>query len=319
MLICLHAGAHKTASTYVQSRLMEERDRLAGAGIGVVAHGFFRRQVSDRLDAAGGLGGVGYAIAKTSLKRPLAKMVEFHAARERVIMSDENLAGSMIGAIGPDGLYPEARRRVGAALDALPKACDRTLFFAVRSYAAYYSSIYVYRREKREAREVETFRRSALELKRGWAEVVSDLCAAAGADRVVVWTYDEFAKRPARINAALLGEGAPRIFAKTDRASLPSLSRKGLAVLDRVSDMLSESEHAGLARAIARFQFDKPDEKFSLFTPDELDALDARYRSDLDSISALGCKVIRTERRTVDADEEPAEETSGPENARPAA
>ncbi len=319
LLICMHAGAHKTASTYVQSRLMEERDRLADAGVGVVAHGFFRRQVSDRLDAAEGFGGVGHALARKSLKRPLAKMVEFHAGRERVIMSDENLAGPMLGAIGPDGLYPQARRRIGAAFDALPASSDRTLFFAIRNYAAYFSSIYVYRREKREARETETFRRSALDLQRGWTDVVSDLCAAAGADRVVVWTYDEFAKRPSLINAALLGEDAPRIFAKTDRASLPSLSRKGLAVLDRVSDMLSENEHAGLARAIARFQFDKPDEKFSLFAPEELAALDARFNADLDAISALGCRLIKAEPRSADAQETPAEDDLDPETERPAA
>ena len=60
-------------------------------------------------------------------------------------------------------------------------------------------------------------------------------------------------------------------------------------------------------RAIARFRFDKPDEKFSLFAPHELAALDARFNADLAAISALGCRLIKAEPRSADAQEGSAE------------
>lgn len=270
---------------------MEEREKLALAKVGVVAHNFFRKQISDPLDTGGGLGRVGYAAAKPALSRSLAKMVSFHAAQDRVIMSDENIAGSILTAVGTAGLYPDIKRRLAVVLDSMPSGHETRVFFSVRGYAQHFSSIYAYRAGMGETDKMETFRGCALNLKRGWADVVADICAVAGAERTVVWPYEEFSKAPAKVNYAMLGAWKPRVFVKSDKASLPSLTRKGLAVLERVADMLTPREHEGLARVVARFDFDKPDEKFSLFNPEQTANLMERYERDLAAIEALGCRL----------------------------
>ncbi|WP_020180761.1 hypothetical protein [Methylopila sp. M107] len=292
MLICLHVGAHKTASTYMQSRLMEDGDVLSGFGIGVASHVDFRKEVTEALDAASRLGAVGHAVARPALRRSLARLVEAHAAHDRLIVSDENVAGSILSAVGRDGLYPQIKARLGALLAALPEGHDAKVFFCVRGYAEYFSSIFAYRAGQRHAQDIDEFRRRAMTLRRGWVEVVSDIVAVAGADRTVVWPYETFKKAPARIGAELLGEGPPKIFVRTHKAILPSLSRKGLMVLDHVGDLLSEAEYAGLARQLAQISFDKPDGKITLFDAEEAASLAERYDRDLAAIGALGCCLL---------------------------
>lgn len=294
MLVCLHIGAHKTATTYIQARLADKRLNLAAHGVGSIDHAELREVVANRLDRTDIFGTLGYAFSKLQISASLGRMLETDPTLQTIILSDENIAGPMTSATGASGLYPEVRRRVGAVLESLP-GHDVRVFFAVRSYAPFLNSIYAFRAGLRKTQDLALFREKAFARERGWPEVVADICAAAGPERVTVWSYEAFVESPETIAAILLGKDGLDVFSRDDRMSLPSLSRKGLAVLDRVSDMLSAEEYAGLARSVARFKFDPPDEKFSMFSREETQALKADYASDLKKIRELGCAFVGVE------------------------
>lgn len=291
MLISLHVGAHKTATTYIQSRLIEKRRVLAKHSVGMVTLARFRNTVANRLDKTDLFGAVGYAFAKRHMSAALGRMIEDESASTRLVFSDENVAGPITSATSAAGLYPDIRRRLTAVLESLP-GHDVRVFFALRSYPEFFNSIYAFRAGQRKTQDLALFREKAFARKRGWPEIVSDICAAAGPERTTVWTYEAFLESPETIAAAMLGRAKLEIFARDDSPSLPSLTSKGLAVLDRASDLLSTEEYAGLARTIARFKFDPPDEKFSMFSPEEADELRAAYALDMERVRGLGCAFL---------------------------
>ncbi|WP_020180762.1 hypothetical protein [Methylopila sp. M107] len=289
MLICLHVGAHETASGYIRARLMAERERIAARKVGVVAPRFYRAKVSEPLDAAGR---DAYAKAKPGISRYLARMVALHAGQDRLILPDETLAGAALPPSAPGGLYADIRARLAVVLGAAPRGHEVEVLFCVRSYEAFFNSLHVLRAERRSAHDIEAFRERALGIDRGWADVVADISSVAGAERTVVWTYEDLVAQPTCVSRALLGEAAPKVFLKSEGAFLPSVSRKGYAVLDRAADMLSPTERVGVAGAVSRLAFDPPDEPFSLFDADESAAFAARYRRDLADIAASGCRLV---------------------------
>lgn len=291
MRICLHIGAHKTATTYVQSRLFEKRHLLEPRGVSIVSAAQYRRAVADRMDLVDWLGRGGLAIAHRAIAQGFAKMIDASPGLERLIMSDENLAGPLASVTSPSGLYPSVDRRVGAALSAL-KGHDVTVFLAIRAYPGFFDSVYAYRTGQQKAADPEVFRGRVLALRRGWREVVGDICREAGPDRTVVWTYEDFQRRPDAVAEALTGVAGLDLLSAADRPRLPSVTRRGMAVLDAAAPFLSADEYVRFARAVARFRFEQPDGKFELLEPASADRLRARYAEDVDAIAALGCTIV---------------------------
>lgn len=294
MLVCLHIGAHKTATTYIQARLYEKKPVLAEHGIGVVEHAELRDVVANRLDRTEIFGSLGHAFIKPQISASLGRMFAKDPSLDRMVLSDENIAGPMTSATASSGLYPDLRKRLSAVIDSL-SAYDVHVHFAVRSYGPFFNSIYAFRAGLRKSQDLALFREKAFARKRGWPAIVADLCAAAGPERVTVWSYEAFVESPETIAAVLLGREELGIFSRDDKLSLPSLSRKGMAVLDRASDLLSAEEYMGLARSIARFKFDPPDRKFSMFGAKEAQELRAAYAQDLELVRGLGCCFIGVE------------------------
>lgn len=286
MRISLHIGAHKTATTYIQARLATRAAVLTEAGVAFADHTQLRRAVSDRLDRLERYGAL--PLAGPAIGGGLSRILEAAEGRERLILSDENLAGPLSGVESARGLYPRVGARVSALLRAL-RGHDVTVFFSIRGYAAFYGSAYAYRFGKRRGASLADFRRRALANRRRWSDIVADICRAAGPERTVVWDYESFRPSTGPICDALTGVPGLSLFKADDRARLPSLSRKGVAVLEAASPLLDDAEYARFARVVSRFAFDPPDGKLNLFDDSEVKALDAVYSEDMERIASLGC------------------------------
>lgn len=283
--IHLHIGAHKTATTFVQTRL-ENQKRLAEFGVAVAPHARVRAEIADRLDAPP----LGRLVGR-SIASGIAGVLRDYSGADLLILSDENIAGPLASVEGAEGMYPALGERLAALLPRLD-GHDVTVFLSVRDYAAFFSSAYAFRAEQRKAASPETYRERAASLVRNWADLAAAAAAQVGAERVVVWTYERLCEASSGISDAITGVEGLDLFPATARPRLTSLTRKGAAVVDRVSDLLSEEERARFARHVARFAFDPPDGRVSV-VDDALAAwLSACYREDLAAIEAMGCRLI---------------------------
>ena len=294
MRIHLHIGAHKTATTYVQSRLWQEREALGSHGVAIAPHADVRRLASNRLDSAEALRGAAFGLAARAASRGLRRIIETAGAADTLIVSDENLAGPIATVEQDCGMYPNVGRRTEALLRGLD-GHEATVFLSVRAYPSFFDSVYAYRAGQRRAPPPEEYARQAASPPRDWLAVVADVVKAAGADRVTVWTFDGFLRAPQPVADALTGTEGLALFSATDRPRLPSLTSKGLALMDRVSDLLSDGEHARFARMVARFPFDQPDGRATTLAPETAERLAARYARDLDAIRAMGCRLIEAD------------------------
>lgn len=291
MQVHLHVGAHKTASTFIQSRLSGAAETLSRHGVAVASHAELRHGVTDRIDFATRLGVAGLTLAHGRLARAMKTLAPKRAGIRRIVLSDENLLGPMTSVGSDAGMYPQAGARVRAAVNALGKR-DVRVFLTVRDYPDVLASVFAYQSERRGMGDLEAFRRRGLAMKRGWREVARELCDAIGPERLTVWTYEAFERDPASVSDALTGVEGLDLFPASAPRRLPSLSRKGMAVMARAAPLLGEDERRRLARTLARFAFDPPDGKFEIFEGAEAARLRARYVSDIADVAALGCTLI---------------------------
>lgn len=125
-VVALHVGAHKTATTYIQSRLLNSQDVLNSAGISIVPTGQFRKRITSQV------------LNSDFAPVQLSRLLEEYAGYKRVIISDENLLG-----VRPNTnrLYPRARQRLEAILPAF-EGYTVEVFVTLRSYPDYLVSFY---------------------------------------------------------------------------------------------------------------------------------------------------------------------------------
>jgi hypothetical protein len=126
-IVALHLGAHKTATTYMQSRLYKSREVLRENGIAYIPLEDLRSLVTTKLNQS---------VAPSTL----AECLRPYLACDRLILSDENILGGTNKPIH-NSMYSNAKRRVEILLAALSDF-DVSIFITVRSYADYFVSRY---------------------------------------------------------------------------------------------------------------------------------------------------------------------------------
>lgn len=291
MQIHLHIGAHKTATTFIQTQLRIRASELAAAGLAAAPHSDVRKAASDRLDLAGRLGGAGLPLAQPAIALALKPLVAAQNKIRRLIVSEENLIGSMASVEGDAGMYPDVGSRLKCLLTAL-SGRDVKVFVSIRAYPDFLASVFAYQAGRKAGLDQDAFARRTQALRRDWPDVVGDVCEVAGGSNVTVWTYEGFAHDPGAVSDALTGEPGLNLFPAESRRLLPSLSRKGMAVMERVSPLLSTKERQRLSRVLSHFAFDPPDGKHQIFERPQADDLMGRYQSDIAAIERMGCTVI---------------------------
>lgn len=288
MKIHVHLGVHKTATTFIQSQLHDNRALLAGGQIGFAGIWAVRRQFTNAFDRLSWLEPIWRRVTRPRLARKLQAILANHKKAETFILSDENLLGLISANYWLGRLYPRAGLRV-RMLDDLLKGHDVRYFISLRRYPDYLTSSWLQLASRGKAPPFEKYRARFGPDKHGWAEVVGDIARACGPERLTVWTYDWFSDDPARV-FELLAPGVS--FAVPDeelrRDVLPSLTLKGLKVITQVKDHLSEIELKRLSRLMRTFPFDEPNLRLEITDAALLAAYEQKYQADLIEIRALG-------------------------------
>ncbi|MFN6952159.1 MAG: hypothetical protein ACK4NE_06160 [Albidovulum sp.] len=138
MTISLHLGAHRTGTTALQRLLQRHVDRLATAGIGFLGPQTLRRAdlTADRR-AWTQARAAGQPVACAPLAAECARLTA--AGCNHIVISEENLVGTMGVNLARAELYPNAQVRLADLATALPAAPAR-IFLTVRDFAGYWRS-----------------------------------------------------------------------------------------------------------------------------------------------------------------------------------
>lgn len=293
MDLALHIGAHRTATTSLQQGLRKADGILAAAGVAFWGPETMRRPGRGdharnlRRAATDAAAASAAAAAREAAARDIAAQAA--AGRRLLLISEENLLGTMEGNFAAAALYPNAARNLAAARDLLGRAPD-AVFLALRDYAGYWASAYAHCVL---LREMPPFDGPALAASaRGWPEVVADVAAVFPDAHVTVWQHGPGAAGAAL--AAMLPGALGGAVALPRRQANAALTARGL---DRFAALRRRSGpfDAAARRAAVTELRAVGGPPFRPFSKAEQRLLDARYRDDWRAVATMGVRVLTPE------------------------
>ncbi len=287
MDLILHLGAHRTGSTALEQALSANAERLARKGVAILKPGRLRR-----LPDFGRVPALAAEAGDQARARLVAAQSAFRAAAEAtgagcLLLSEENMIGSIEPNLREASLYPQAAARL-AAYAAFFDAPARRIGLGLRSDAAHAISGYGYVLRRRPMPPLETMTDDLSCLgtsgRRGWRDVVDDIAAVFPEAEILVWPC-EIARGGATpaIAAALAGHhgmqlrvGPGRVNAGPRADAIPQIH----ALREEAPDLTDAALDARLAAL-------PPPKPYRPFTPDQLARLEARYARDLAELGAM--------------------------------
>lgn len=294
MKVLVHLGVHKTATTFIQSQLANNRPALAKKGFGMAGIWAVRKRFTNLFDRLAWFDPVWRFLTRPMLRRRLDRLIGETAGAHTFLLSDENLAGTISANYLFGRLYPWMGLRAKMLAGVL-SGHDTHYFLCIRRYPDYLVSSWLQLASKGKPPPFEKYVEKFAPDGRGWTEVVADLVHAVGRERVTVWSYDWFSEDPHRV-FALLAPGTDFTVAEQElkREILPSLTIKGLNVISLLEEHLSKPELKRMSRLVRNFEFDEPNPRLEITDPALLAAYEARYRRDIEAIGALGVQLHTT-------------------------
>lgn len=284
--IVILPGAHKTASTHLQSALVAARPALAGHGIAALTRAELRPAFAPLL-AELRTGTPPEALRPTAA-RVLAALAEGAA---QIVICDENLLGGTGSRqlLGLRGLYPWAPQRL-AAFTALLPPVPLHLGLATRDLSGFLVSCYG---EAMHHDPFQPFRdwlgpRSLGRLR--WADLMARIEAAL-ADRPLArpllhWRYEDYPAVLPALMAALIGPEAAATVTPPPQPARIGASARALAELGRLAaaGAVPRGAFAALKRRYPKSRRYPP---LAPFTEAQRARLAAIEAADRDAIAAL--------------------------------
>ena len=283
MRVILHIGAHRCATTTFQHYLRANADRLAGQGVGVWLPPRTRRGLfSGIIPAKSSPDPITLAErARGRIRLNLAKSAERGVTT--LIVSEENIVGTM-GEISRLGqLYPAAGERVARYRDAFGDALTDVVL-NLRSQHTFWPSVLAYGLGRGRALPGAALLGRIASAARGWREVAEDVACAAPGVRLHLLPFERYAGRPEAQFAEITGLDGPATHARERRNAGPSREE-----LRAVLPELGEGQ-----------------DRWQPFAPDQIARLRAAYADDMAWLTAGGTGVAELVRHTRDRAAKPA-------------
>jgi len=269
--VILHIGAHRTASKTFQKALSRNQQHLMQNdtvfwGPEVTRNGMFSGFLMQNADNP---------VRKRRIARNMgAVALELTRLRangtRRLIVSEENILGSMIGNVKARSLYPDALDRLTLFADAFGTVATG-IVLSLRDYAGYWTSTLAYGyRLGWDMPPRAGILATALE-GRGWRDVVGDIRTAFPTPAMTLWDYATIGGKPDQQLASVMQPTIPP-YDLTHNQTPAAEAFRDLAVLPPGYEMGADG--------------------FRVFDQTETTRLNARYAGDLawfrDQAGALG-------------------------------
>jgi hypothetical protein len=249
----IHGGFHKTGATFLQKMLGQNQAVLSKHGIYTADHRDMRKHFTAPCQQHRGS-----ETSKPQNQKRLRKRTQrffepiVAAAPDRLIMTDQNLAGGSHHCVRTGELYRHCDAYMNVVASEIPFNVDE-IHLGLRNYADYFAATYVdYISALRPNSSNFVSPRAMCDLvfKRlsGWDDVVSSFCANVPSAKITLWRFEDFAAQPtmqAQVIQNLLGGKFDIAKLKTDKAPLPVLETSARAMTEVQLVIESDGLQAG--------------------------------------------------------------------------
>jgi hypothetical protein len=280
MQIHIHIGVHKTATTYMQNTLHENRGKLRAAGIGYISLWELRQMFTESF--------MDFVPGEFKIEQLLPKFFDRNlpANIRGLIISEENLIGYCGGLLLSGHPFANAHARL-THLRALLSGHDITMFCAIRSYDSFLSSAYCEGiRNTQQFVAFEDFKDRLQWAKLQWPYLIQRFEECLAPDRAFLWRYEDFRQNSGRILDALTFNAGIDLSPPSGKnAEYVSFSQTTVAALEAMARAIGAPEASKLIDATANAY--PKGEKYPAFepwTPAEEKLLRKLYKSDCQSI-----------------------------------
>lgn len=289
MKVSLHIGAHKTATTFLQSALVRNAEALLAEGSGVLPLTELRAEVTKPLRPR-------EDDPKRDFRRARAEAcLGAHLARsdiDRLVLSDENLLGEPAEIVARGALYSDAQARLSALAPFL-EGHEVTVFFALRNLGDFSRSIYceALRWMTGEFIPAAQHRATWKEPEHSWVPVVEAIRASFPDANVVLWPH-----KLLRLHAALplsaIADVDGMAWQMDKVFKRHSLGEAAVRRLMEVGAQEGTDAMRNLAKSIKQKDSRSPGERpYPMWTPDETKQFMRRFNKDLRNLRAFGPEI----------------------------
>lgn len=275
--ISLHLGAHRTGTTSIQKFFGSNGAQLEAAGLGYwgpkrtrggLMHGLIKNPANlTEQDIRLGQRAVG----RIRLERD---RMTFEGKR-KLIISEENLLGTMAQNLNSKVLYSQATARLGRLAPSLNDAPVR-ISLSIRSLDVYWASALAFRIRAGMPVPGRDIIDQLAQQPRRWFHVARDIAAAFPQAEILVWPFEGWSMNPKPMIEAILGETSDLDYQRFEKCN-ESLSGPALAEL--TTDRNETDASVWLASS-------GQDTRFMPFSAAQRLKMQKDYRADLDWLSA---------------------------------
>ncbi|MBN9890474.1 hypothetical protein [Salipiger abyssi] len=286
-VIRLHVGAHKTATTYLQQYLAQNRSVLAHHGTAYwdtqdIRFKFKLAWDQHRLDRRSLRARLGTRIRGDRIQM---RMKEWFALDRDVLISEENLLGECDDFFG-GAIYPDADARLALLAKVLP---DKPLevWLCLRGYPDFLASIYGEASRFWTCPAPEEFVERHAQPDGKWIEVIDRIRAALPTARLRVWTYENFRRLEPRLVEGMTGVAPTRLTPLAQSEVRASASAKAILRMAELPGSIrgAERQYRMLEMEHLHPIRDRSD-RFSPWAETQRAQMMAAYRADLERIAA---------------------------------
>ena len=277
--IIVHAGAHKTASTHLQNRVLENENLVVKSGCSYLGPEKIRDQFGTLWRA------LGRSDTPDEQKRKLAALA---AGQPRLVISEENIIGGFKDLMsGPNRaiLYPKAVERL-ARLAQLVAPNPLHIAMAVREPSSYYVSVY---NQLLLSGRFQTWLRFSKGLDPTavkWSDILRPIAEIPGVAAVSIWRYEDYHRLLPQILNTLLGQPRPDIPLHMEKRMHEGLSERAV----QACCTWHAVGYDGRLGAVAREDFPVSDAypKFSPWPEELMRESRAAYGRDIEALGRAG-------------------------------
>ena len=277
--IILHAGAHKTASTHLQNRVLENENLVVKSGCSYLGPEKIRDQFGTLWRA------LGRSDTPDEQERKLAALA---AGQPRLVISEENIIGGFKDLMnGPNRaiLYPKAVERL-ARLAQLVAPNPLHIAMAVREPSSYYVSVYNQLLLSGRFQTWERFSKGLDPTAVKWSDILRPIAEIPGVAAVSIWRYEDYHRLLPQILNTLLGQPRPDIPLHMEKRMHEGLSERAV----QACCTWHAAGYGGRLGAVAREDFPVSDAypKFSPWPEALMRESRAAYGRDIEALGRAG-------------------------------
>ena len=275
----LHLGVHKTGTTYTQTLLGINREKLRGDGVAFWDMEFTRHQLTPLLVGLSRENGP--IPAEECLRRLKTYLSEPEvAAARKVVISDENLLGFISEIVRRNG-YKGIVRRMLPMRDLLKR--DVKVFLTIRSYPDFITSMYCELITTKPWFPFEKIRDGGFVAEHSWLKMYQSLVRTFGQKCVIVAEYQTIFANLEGYLALLSGSKIQFDFPEKEIRISPSAN-----AIERIRSQQEEGVDLPLKKivrqAMKRFPKNAENPRYDPWTSEERAMLEERYRQDISEI-----------------------------------